>query len=65
MYGPVMLDYNFEELMLNVKKYNIDYYLYYYEYPSEKEMFLQSPYAKAGIKVYEDLYPGIIVVQLK
>jgi hypothetical protein len=51
--------------MKSAKQYNIDYYLYYYQYPNEKEIFLQSPYAKAGVKVYDDLYPGLIVVQLK
>ena len=64
-YGPVPLDYTFDELMKSAKQYNIDYYLYYYQYPNEKEIFLQSPYAKAGVKVYDDLYAGLIVVQLK
>ena len=64
-YGPVLLDYNFEELMQSAKKYNINYYLYFYDFPNEKEIFLQSPYAKAGTKVYENLYPGLIVVQFK
>jgi hypothetical protein len=65
LYGPVQLDYTFEELMRAARKFNINYYLYFYDFPSEKEMFLQSPYARAGLKVYEDLYPGLIVVQFK
>ena len=65
LYGPIQLDYNFEELMQAAKQYNINYYLYFYDSPSEKEMFLHSPYAKAGIKVYDQLYPGLIVVQFK
>lgn len=65
LYGPVLLDYNFEELMKNANNYNVDYYLYFYNFPSEKEMFMQSPYAKTGIKIFENLYPGLIVVKLK
>lgn len=65
MYGSLPLDYDFNELMQSAKQYNINYYLYFYDFPSEKEMFLQSPYAKAGIKVYDHLYPGLIVVHFK
>jgi hypothetical protein len=65
VYGCYKVDYTFDEVMQNAQKYNIDYFLYYYTYAYQKEMFLQSPYAKAGIKVFDNLYPGIIVVQLK
>ncbi len=65
LFGPYELDYTFEEMMTYAKKYNINYYLYFYKRPNEKEMFMQSAYAKAGIKVYDDLYPGLIVVQFK
>ena len=65
LFGPVLLDYNFDELMQSARRYNINYYLYFYQFPNEKEMFLQSAYAKAGTRVYEDLYPGLIVVQFK
>jgi len=54
-----------QEFFAAVKKYNINYYLYFYDFPNEKDMFLQSPYAKAGIRTYENLYPGVIVVQFK
>jgi hypothetical protein len=65
LYGPALLDYNFEELMQSARKYNINYYLYFYDFPNEKEIFLQSPYAKAGIKIFDDVYPGVIAVQFK
>ena len=65
LYGPALLDYTFEELMHYAKQYNINYYLYFYDFPNEKEIFLQSPYAKAGVKIYDNLYPGLIVVQFK
>jgi len=65
LYGPALLDYTFEELMPFVKQYNINYYLYFFDFPNEKETFMQSPYAKAGIKIYDNLYPGLIVVQFK
>jgi hypothetical protein len=51
--------------MQAARRYNINYYLYFYDNPSEKEMFLHSPYVNAGIKVYDQLYPGLIVVQFK
>ncbi len=65
IYGPRLLDYNFKELIDAAGKYNINYYLYFYDYPFEREAFLESPYAKAGIKIYDDLYPGLIVVQFR
>ncbi|MEO6720267.1 MAG: hypothetical protein ABIN67_07860 [Ferruginibacter sp.] len=65
LYGPALLDYTFDELMHSAKQYNINYYLYFYDFPNEKEIFMQSPYAKAGVKIYDDLYPGLIVVQFK
>ncbi|MES2893997.1 MAG: hypothetical protein V4725_18400 [Bacteroidota bacterium] len=65
LFGPVLLDYSFDELILAAKKHNIDYYLYFYDFPNEKEIFLQSPYAKVGTRVYDNLYPGVIVVQFK
>ncbi|MEO6230982.1 MAG: hypothetical protein ABJB11_03510 [Ferruginibacter sp.] len=65
LYGPVLLDYDFDELIQTAKKYDVGYYLYFYDFPSEKEMFMQSSYAKAGVKVFENLYPGLIVVKLK
>lgn len=65
LYGPAALDYNYDELMQAAKQYNINYYLYFYDFPSEKEIFMHSPYAKAGIKVFDNLYPGLIVVQFK
>lgn len=65
LYGPAALDYNFEELMQSVDRYHINYYLFFYDFPSEKEIFLQSPYARAGIKIFDNLYPGLIVVQFK
>ena len=51
--------------MQSAKKYDINYYLYFYDFPNEKEIFLQSPYAKAGIKIFDDVYPGVIAVQFK
>lgn len=62
-YGPVLLDYDYNELMTAAKKYHVQYFLFFYDYPNEKEMFLQSPYARSGIKVFDNLYPGLIVVQ--
>jgi len=64
-YGPYILDYDFNELMISAKKYNINYYIYFYDFPFQKEMFLQSQYAKAAVRVYDQLYPGLIVVQFK
>ena len=63
LYGPARLDYTMAAFTDAVNRYRINYYLFFYDFPNEKEVFLQSAYAKAGKKVYDNLYPGIIVVQ--
>jgi hypothetical protein len=65
LYGPAILDYNFEEFKKMQQQYGIQYYLYYYDFPSEKEIFLKSDFAQYGTKIYENLYPGIVVVEYK
>ncbi len=64
LYGPIMLDYTMEEWFKYVKQYQIKYYLFYYQFPNQKEAFLQSDYVKAGIRTFDHLYPGIVLVQL-
>jgi hypothetical protein len=65
LYGSYKLNYDFDEIMQNAQKYKIDYLVYYYDNTMQKDIFLQSQYAKAGIKLYDKLYAGIIVIQLK
>lgn len=65
LYGPQQFDYDAKELLQTIQQHHIQYYLFYYDFPSQKEMFLQSNYAKSGTKLYPDLYPGIVLVEFK
>jgi len=65
LFGLYATDYTFKEMMHEAAKYNINYFIYYYDNEKDEGDFLQSDYAKAGIKVFDNLYPGVVVVQLK
>ncbi len=65
LYGPAVLDYTIDEFRSMVEKHAIDYYLFYYQFPSEREAFLSSPHARMGTRVYDDIHPGVIVVSFQ
>lgn len=65
LYGPAVLDYTLEELRQMVEQHHIDYYLFYYQQPWERDAFLSSPQAKMGQRIYDDIHPGVIVVSYR
>jgi hypothetical protein len=64
MYGLYSKEYTATEIFENAGKYNIKYFYDYYKTVVEKEHLLRSDMALKAVKVYDDIYPGIIVFQL-
>jgi hypothetical protein len=64
MYGLYSKEYTATEIFENAGKYNIKYFYDYYKTVAEKEHLLRSDMALKAVKVYDDIYPGIIVFQL-
>lgn len=62
-YGPYIKDYTSDQISEIIKKYQIDYYFFYYERPIQKEDFLNGKLAKGASKIYDTLYPGIVVLK--
>ena len=61
-YGPFITDYNTGEVIDAVKDYHIDYFVFYYKTPFQKDLILHSAAALTPSKILSDIYPGIIVL---
>jgi len=64
MYGLYTTDYTTSEILVAAMKYHVKYFFSYYQTPAEKEYILKSDLATNSIKVFDSIYPGIIVFQL-
>lgn len=64
-YGPYIRDYSTDELLIAIKQYQIEYYIFYYNFPFQKETFLTGKLAAQSSFVYQDIYPGIVVLSFK
>ena len=61
-YGPFTTDYTTREIQEAVKNYKINYFIFYYSSPSQKDMMLNSTLASNAKTIFKDLYPGVIVL---
>lgn len=64
-YGPYVTDYTVEEILDAIKIHDINYFLFYYSTPFQKQDLLNGELAVHASDVYQDLYPGIIVLSFK
>lgn len=64
-YGLYIRNYSTEDIIQAIHDYPINYYIFYYFSPSEKENFLSGELAGKAEKIYENIYPGVIVLFFK
>jgi len=64
-YGPGTADFTDEEILKAVKDNHIDYYLFYYNNDAARSRVLASPISQSANKLYDDLYPGILVARFQ
>ncbi len=63
--GVYKSSYSLNELKKSVEDYNVNYYIALYQTEAEKNTLLQSTIAKTAKNIYTDLYPGLLLFQLK
>jgi hypothetical protein len=61
-YGPYKYNYTSEQILEAIKQYHINYYLVYYNSPEQKKELVTNILALNAKRIYEDLYPGIVVL---
>ncbi len=64
-YGPYTHTASINEISEAIKTFHIDYYIFYYATPFEKDSFLNSSLVTQASHIYENIYPGIIVLTFK
>lgn len=64
MYGIYTNTYTTSEILEAAVKYHVKYFFNYYETSAEKEFILRSDLAANSIKVFDSIYPGIIIFQI-
>jgi hypothetical protein len=62
-YGPFSTDYTTQEIQEAIRNYKINYFIFYYSSPSQKDMMLNSTLASNSKTIFKDLYPGVIVLR--
>ncbi|HVZ95593.1 MAG TPA: hypothetical protein VG847_01880 [Chitinophagaceae bacterium] len=62
-FGPFTTDYTDEEIAGAIKQYHINYYVLYYDTPSQKDLLLHSASVFNPTAILSDIYPGIIVLK--
>lgn len=63
--GVYKTNYTKEEWQASLIQYNIKYYVGFYETEEEKLKEQQSFMAKNALRIYDNLYPGVLLYQLK
>lgn len=61
-YGSYIRDYSTKEILQAIKDYHINYYIFYYSFPFQKEVFLTGNLALKSEMIYENIYPGVVVL---
>lgn len=61
-YGPYIRNYSTKEILRAINEYHINYYLFYYSSSYQKEIFLSGELAQKANVIYENIYPGVIVL---
>ena len=64
-YGPGTTDYSYQEILDSIHQYKINYYFFYYTTIYEKEMFKESLLAKNSSRLYDEIYPGLMIAEFK
>ncbi|MEO5501822.1 MAG: hypothetical protein ABIR31_10320 [Ginsengibacter sp.] len=64
-YGPYTHNASMNEISEAIKTFHIDYYIFYYATAFEKDSFLNSSLTTQAAHIYDNLYPGIIVLTFK
>lgn len=61
-YGPYIRTYSNPEILAAIKKYQINYYIFFYSSLFQKETFLSGNLALNAKMIYKNIYPGVIVL---
>lgn len=64
LFGIFTTVYTDEEILDAARKYQVKYFFNYYQSAAEKEYILKSSLASNSVKVYDSVYPGMIIFQL-
>ncbi|MFS8081883.1 MAG: hypothetical protein ACMG51_00415 [Ginsengibacter sp.] len=64
-YGPYTHNASIYEISEAIKVYHINYYIFYYATPFEKDTFLNCSLTAQANHIYDNIYPGIIVLTFK
>jgi hypothetical protein len=62
-YGPFTTDYSTKEVLDAIKNYHINYFIFYYTTPYQKEILVSSALALNAATIIKDIYPGIVVLK--
>jgi hypothetical protein len=62
-YGPFTTDYTDREISDAIKQHHINYYVLYYDTPSQKDLLLHSSSVFNPTAVMENIYPGVIILK--
>lgn len=61
-YGPYSTDYSSKEILSVINDYHIQYYIFYYYSTFQKETFLTGNLAMKAQMIYDNIYPGVVVL---
>lgn len=64
-YGPYTSNYSWEEILSALERFRIDFYVYSYNNPWQKESFLKGDIAARADSVYDGIAPGVLVLTFK
>ena len=62
-FGPFTTDYTDQEIVHAISQYHINYYVLYYDTPSQKDQLLHSANVFNPSAILSDIYPGVIVLK--
>ncbi len=64
-YGPADIFHTQDEILQAIHEHQIDHYIMYYRLPWQKEMILHSELAAKAARIYDDIYPGLVVLSFR